>query len=327
MIAMEDQVPARRASGFISSSLEQQTRSIQTTMDRVIKRQRGEPTGADLPCTVGVQTQLKPSQVKTTSNIFGDLASDDEEEEDAGLDEDASDEQELEDVEVDEDASDDEPQAEDGDAESESEADDPAAEARRREKQESESAAFSLALDKILNRDLPSTARKDPVLARSVASRQVKAEKLDAKLERKVRQQMTAEKKAKLDKGHDDLARFRIGAGGRAGSGVTLRDDDGDDSDADTTVADRARVLDRERQMRKVAQRGCVRLFNAIRAAQTQVQQEVDEGALRRKARRDEVIAAREEAAAAAAAADSTTTLVKDEAKPNLLDMIMAGGV
>ena len=287
-------------------------------MDRAIKRQRTGTTGDDLPSTVGVQTQLKPSQVKTTSNIFGDLTSDDDD-----------DEQDPEDVD-DEVSEDDEPEIDEADDESagESEHDDvdgddddevsAARQAKSQAKLDSDSAAFSLALDKILNRDLSSGDRRDPVLARSLASRQVKAEKLDAKLDRKVRLQMTAEKKAKLDKGHDDLARFRVG--GVATSHPV--DDEADDE------AERARVLDRERQMRKVAQRGCVRLFNAIRAAQTEVQQKVDEGALKRRARRDEVNAAREEATATAAAAERQDgPLVKDEAKPDLLGMIMAGGV
>lgn len=279
-------------------------------MDRATKRQRTEvaaPTQS--PSSVGVQTQLKPSQVKTTSNIFGDLPSDDDEADDDDEDDDecslADDDDEAEE--------DDEVDEIDEQSEDDDDDDDEARDTEAPRKAEAETAAFSLALDKILGRDLPSAARRDPVLARSLASRQVRAEKLDARLERKVRQQMTAEKKAKLDKGHDDLARFHIG------SAAAL--DDEDDEDDEALAADRARTLDRERQMRKVAQRGCVRLFNAVRAAQTEVQQKVDEGALKRKARRDEVLAAREEVAQAVKKEEPAPM-----AQPNLFDMILAGG-
>ena len=286
-------------------------------MARAIKRQRTGTTGDELPSTVGVQTQLKPSQVKITSNIFGNLASDDDDDE-QDLEDDDDEVSEDDEPEIDEAGDESAPESEHDDVDGDDDEVSAARQAKSQAKLDSDSAAFSLALDKILNRDLSSGDRKDPVLARSLASRQVKAEKLDAKLDRKVRLQMTAEKKAKLDKGHDDLARFRIG--GVATSHPV--DDEADDE------AERARVLDRERQMRKVAQRGCVRLFNAIRAAQTEVQQKVDEGALKRRARRDEVNAAREEAAATAAAAERQDgPLVKDEAKPDLLGMIMAGGV
>ncbi|BFZ56721.1 pre-60S ribosomal particles component [Savitreella phatthalungensis] len=279
-------------------------------MDRATKRVRFHSANED-------PARLTPSQVQAgRSNIFGQLQDEAElseddidgdngdgaEDEDENTDRELNDEQDIEaeDVSsidgietdqlvtgVDRDVSADR-----------NDGDDPVR--RRGRDSEAESAAFGLALDKILGRDLPKSAKKDPVLARSLASRQVDAEREDAKLERKARAQMAAEKKIRLDRNHDNLERFY--------SSNTI------DSDDD------ARALERERNLRKLAQRGVIRLFNAIKQAQTDMNRQHSEqisAARQRKLQADAVHSQAESKDGGEAVNDANKLL---------LDMIVGGG-
>ncbi|KAF3926679.1 hypothetical protein ABW21_db0202421 [Orbilia brochopaga] len=104
-------------------------------------------------------------------------------------------------------------------------------------------AAFASSMSKILSSHLTATARKDPVLVRA---KHTAAHIDDAKLEAKARRLLTAEKRAALDRG-----RVRD---------VVPRDD--------ASGEEVKTVLEREKALRKVAQRGVIKLFNAVRAAQ-----------------------------------------------------------
>ncbi|KAG7877978.1 hypothetical protein KL905_004452 [Ogataea polymorpha] len=110
------------------------------------------------------------------------------------------------------------------------------------------SESFSKAINALLDSKLKAHNRKDPILARSKSQ----LKKLESeKLELKAKRQLLAEKKAKLTSNRvknllptdDSLAR---------------------------------QTLEREKRYRKVAQRGVIKLFNAILATQTETSKEID---------------------------------------------------
>ncbi|KAE8134856.1 Rrp15p-domain-containing protein [Aspergillus pseudotamarii] len=103
--------------------------------------------------------------------------------------------------------------------------------------------AFSTSISKILATKLPSSARADPVLSRSKTATQASTDFADEKLDKQARAKLRAEKQEELDRGRirDVLGIER----GEAGA-----------------------VAEEEKRLRKIAQRGVVKLFNAVRAAQ-----------------------------------------------------------
>ncbi|KAG7876616.1 hypothetical protein KL938_004228 [Ogataea parapolymorpha] len=111
-----------------------------------------------------------------------------------------------------------------------------------------DSESFSKAINALLDSKLKAHNRKDPILARSKSQ----LKKLESeKLELKAKRQLLAERKAKLTSNRvknllptdDSLAR---------------------------------QTLEREKRYRKVAQRGVIKLFNAILATQTETSKEID---------------------------------------------------
>lgn len=110
--------------------------------------------------------------------------------------------------------------------------------------------AFSTSISKILSTKLPTSARADPVLSRSKGASQTTTDFADEKLDRQARAKLRAEKKEELDRG-----RIRDVMGierGQAGA-----------------------VAEKEKRLRKVGQRGVVKLFNAVRAAQVRGEEAV----------------------------------------------------
>lgn len=110
--------------------------------------------------------------------------------------------------------------------------------------------AFSTSISKILSTKLPTSARADPVLSRSKGASQTTTDFADEKLDRQARAKLRAEKKEELDRG-----RIRDVMGierGHAGP-----------------------VAEEEKRLRKVGQRGVVKLFNAVRAAQVRGEEAV----------------------------------------------------
>ncbi|KAK2867966.1 hypothetical protein FQN49_003300 [Arthroderma sp. PD_2] len=103
--------------------------------------------------------------------------------------------------------------------------------------------AFSTSISKILSTKLPTSARADPLLSRSKVAAQTSADIANERLENRARAKLRAEKREELDRGRvkDVLGVDR----GEAGETAEL-----------------------EKKLRKVAQRGVVKLFNAVRAAQ-----------------------------------------------------------
>ena len=105
--------------------------------------------------------------------------------------------------------------------------------------------AFSTSIAKILSTKLSQSARKDPVLSRSRDAVETSATLANERLERKAKAKLRAEKREELERGR---VRDVLGlSSGQAGE-----------------------VVEEEKRLRKIAQRGVVKLFNAVRAAQVQ---------------------------------------------------------
>ena len=132
--------------------------------------------------------------------------------------------------------------------------------------------AFSNSLTAILSSKLTTSQRSDPVLARSKDAAQASHELAEGKLELKAGRALREEKRKLSEKG-----RVRdVLLGDRAPSTVPPSSSK---LETGTAVHDgmdgpsAAEILEQERRLRKTAQRGVVKLFNAVRAAQVKGEQ------------------------------------------------------
>lgn len=112
--------------------------------------------------------------------------------------------------------------------------------------------AFSTSISKILSTKLPSSARADPLLSRSKTAVETSADIANEKLEKRARAKLRADKKEALER--DRIRDVRGIERGETGE-----------------------TAEREKRLRKVAQRGVVKLFNAVRAAQVRGQEVANE--------------------------------------------------
>lgn len=124
--------------------------------------------------------------------------------------------------------------------------------------------AFATSMTKILGSKLSTSKRADPVLARSKTALAASHELSNARLEAKAKHKLREEKKAQLDKGRirDVLGLDRAVAGAVADAGGVV--------DNGSSVGE---IAEQERGLRKTAQRGVVKLFNAVRAAQVKAEE------------------------------------------------------
>lgn len=112
--------------------------------------------------------------------------------------------------------------------------------------------AFSTSISKILSTKLSQSARKDPVLSRSREAAATSASLADERLDRKAKAKLRAERKEELERGRDkDVLGLDSGKAGE--------------------------IAEDEKRLRKIAQRGVVKLFNAVRAAQVKGEQTAKE--------------------------------------------------
>ena len=111
--------------------------------------------------------------------------------------------------------------------------------------------AFATSLSKILSTKLSTSKRSDPVLARSAAAHEASKAAIDTALEAKARRQMRDQKRRAKEKGRvkDVLIASNVETSG----------------EPEVTTVE---ILATEKRLRKTAQRGVVKLFNAVRAAQ-----------------------------------------------------------
>lgn len=109
--------------------------------------------------------------------------------------------------------------------------------------------AFATSMSKILDTKLSTSKRADPVLSRSKTAADANKSLADSKLESKARAQIKTEKRALLEKGR-------------------VKDVLGLENENVATGL----VMEEEKRLKKTAQRGVVKLFNAVRAAQVKAE-------------------------------------------------------
>ncbi|KAJ4293456.1 pre-60S ribosomal particles component [Kalmusia sp. IMI 367209] len=164
---------------------------------------------------------------------------------------------------------------------SETSTNNPARKVRKRNDPE----AFATSISKILNTKLTSQKRSEPILSRSKSAQEANKSLSDQKLTQKANKQLLAEKRAAQEKGR-------------------VKDVLGLNDPSVSTAATTAK----EKELRKTAQKGVIKLFNAVRAAQVKGEQ------AEREAREKGVVGMgkREEK-------------VKELSKQGFLDMITGG--
>lgn len=146
--------------------------------------------------------------------------------------------------------------------------------------------AFATSMSKILSSKLTTNKRADPVLSRSVTASTANKEIAEQKLEEKARQKLRADKKAALERGR-----------------IT------DVLGLETEDVVTAEIQERERRLKKTAQRGVVKLFNAVRAAQVQAE------TARAEARKQGIVGM-----------DQREEKINEMSKQGFLDLIASGG-
>ncbi|RFU74642.1 hypothetical protein TARUN_7617 [Trichoderma arundinaceum] len=151
--------------------------------------------------------------------------------------------------------------------------------------------AFATSLSKILSTKLSASKRSDPVLSRSVAAHEASKVAVDIALETKARRKLKEQKRLALEKGRvKDIL-------------VATVDESGE---PEMTTSE---ILEIEKGLRKTAQRGVIRMFNAVRAAQVQAAE------AERAVRKDGVIGAK-----------TREEKVNEMSKKGFLELIASGG-
>jgi len=146
--------------------------------------------------------------------------------------------------------------------------------------------AFATSMSKILSSKLSTSKRIDPVLSRSKDAATASKKLNEARLEAKARGKLREEKKAILDRGRvKDILGLE---------------------NADTSTAE---ILEEEKRLKKTAQRGVIKLFNAVRAAQVKGEE-----------------AAREARQKGLVGIGKREEKVTEMSKKGFLDMIAGGG-
>ena len=120
----------------------------------------------------------------------------------------------------------------------------------RRIKKRNDPEAFANSISRILGTKLTSQKRSEPILSRSKSAQDTNRSLSDHKLTQKAHRQVLADKKAAQEK---DRIKDVLGLG---------------NSEVST-----AEVTAKEKQLRRTAQKGVIKLFNAVRAAQVKGEQ------------------------------------------------------
>ncbi|KAK7189757.1 hypothetical protein DPSP01_005814 [Paraphaeosphaeria sporulosa] len=230
------------------------------------------PVSAPAPKKSALKKTEPPKPVEAGDD-FDDIASGEEEEEEEGS------EPEDDEPAIGSDA--DDSDASDATSISETSTNNPARKVRKRNDPE----AFATSISKILNTKLTSTKRSEPILSRSKSAQEANKTLSDQKLTHKANKQLLAEKRAVQEKGR-------------------VKDVLGLNDPSISTAATTAK----EKELRRTAQKGVIKLFNAVRAAQVKGEQ------AEREAREKGVVGLgkREEQ-------------VKELSKQGFLDMITGG--
>ncbi|KAK4161939.1 Rrp15p-domain-containing protein [Cladorrhinum sp. PSN259] len=122
--------------------------------------------------------------------------------------------------------------------------------------------AFATSISKMLSSKLPASRRADPIVARSSTAAENSRQLVDSALEAKARKRLREQKRLAMEKGR--VRDVLVASTTRTLNMVTGEIEEQLEEGAETT----GQLLATERRLRKVAQRGVVKLFNAVRAAQ-----------------------------------------------------------
>lgn len=204
---------------------------------------------------------------------------------------------------LDEDDDDEDENDEYSDLDSDGEGDDGKPGKRGSKSKRSDPAAFATSMSKILSTKLSTTRRADPVLARSAAALEASRKVVDTALETKARKKMRDQKRVAMEKGRvrDVLvATNSTFSNINPVTGEIMADGSGETAGA---------ILETERRLRKVAQRGVVQLFNAFRTAQVKAAE------AEKTSRKEGVIGV-----------DRKKEKVTEMSKKGFLDLIASGG-
>ncbi|KAH8847249.1 hypothetical protein MCOR27_005154 [Pyricularia oryzae] len=141
------------------------------------------------------------------------------------------------------DSSDDDDEDEDDDSSDDDDDDEIDGQRQRKQSKRNDPTAFATSMSKILSTKLSTSRRADPVLSRSAAAHEAARLAVDTALEAKAHRKMAEQRRAALEKGRvKDVLVSQEGQTAEMQAG--------------------------EKRLRKTAQRGVIKLFNAIRAAQ-----------------------------------------------------------
>lgn len=161
-------------------------------------------------------------------------------------------------------------------------------------KKRNDPSAFATSLSKILSTKLSTSKRSDPVLARSAEAHESSKAAIDSALEAKAKRQLRDQKRKAMEKG-------------RVRDVLQTSQSEIFDGEPDMTTSD---ILALEAKLRKTAQRGVVKMFNAVRAAQVQSAE------AEKKTRKDGVIGM-----------GRRDEKINEMTKKGFLDLIAGGGL
>ncbi|KAK4197719.1 Rrp15p-domain-containing protein [Triangularia verruculosa] len=134
--------------------------------------------------------------------------------------------------------------------------------ANRMKSKRNDPEAFATSISKMLSSKLPTSKRADPIVARSAAAADNAKQLVDTALEAKARKRLREQKRLAMEKGR--VRDVLVPSTKRTLNLQTGEIEEVLEDGAETT----GQLLATERRLRKVAQRGVVKLFNAVRAAQ-----------------------------------------------------------
>ncbi len=164
-------------------------------------------------------------------------------------------------------------------------------------------AAFATSISKMLSSKLPASRRADPIVARSTFAAEQSRQAVDSALETKARRRLREQKRLAMEKGR--VRDVLVASTTRTLNVATGEIEEAVEEGALTT----GELLAAERRLRKVAQRGVVKLFNAVRAAQVKATE------AERAARREGVVGVKRK-----------EEKVTEMSRKGFLDLIASGG-
>lgn len=163
--------------------------------------------------------------------------------------------------------------------------------------------AFATSMSKMLSSKLPASRRADPIVARSATAHENARQLVDSALEAKARKRLREQKRLAMEKGR--VRDVLVASTTRTLNMVTGEIEEKVEDGAETT----GQLLATERRLRKVAQRGVVKLFNAVRAAQVKAAE------AEREARREGIVGVKRK-----------EEKVTEMSRKGFLDLIANGG-